>query len=169
MPDVPGPEGLPGDIEERRAVAHLLPERLRKPLTALRPIEQRTVERLNWALPQASPPTAHVWWRTPAPIASDDPRVHRAVLAYASDLAMLRTASLPHAVNWFDGSLQEASLDHSIWFHDHFRADEWLLFVTHSAWAGAARGFISGQMFRRDGRLVASVTQEGMIRLTRRD
>ncbi len=168
MPDVPGPEGLPSDIEERRQVVHLLPEHVRKPLTALRPIEQRTVERLNWARPQPAAPTAHVWWRAPASIASDDPRVHRAVLAYASDLAMLRTASLPHAVNWFDGTIQEASLDHAVWFHDEFRADEWLLFVTRSSWSGRGRGYITGQMFTRDGRLVASTSQEGMMRLVGR-
>jgi acyl-CoA thioesterase-2 len=167
MPDVPGPEGLPSDVEERRAMVHLFPEPVRATLTAARAIEQRTVERLNWAVPEASPPTAHIWWRTPAPIASDDPRVHRAVLAYASDLAMLRTATLPHAINWFSGEMQEASLDHSVWFHDHFRADEWLLFVTHSSWAGAGRGLIAGKMYRRDGRLVASVAQEGIIRHNR--
>jgi acyl-CoA thioesterase II len=168
MPDVPGPEGLPTDVEERRAYLHLFPERVRQAMGTLRPIEQRTVERLNWAEPKPAQPNAHIWWRTPAPIASDDPRVHRAVLAYASDLAMLRTASLPHAMNWFDGSIQEASLDHAVWFHDDFRADEWLLFATHSGWAGRGRGHISGKIFRRDGRLVASVVQEGMIRLARR-
>lgn len=168
MPDVPGPEGLPCDVEERRAYLHLFPERARAAMGSPRPIEQRTVERLNWAKPEPAPPTAHIWWRTPAPIASDDPRIHRAVLAYASDLAMLRTASMPHAVNWFDGTIQEASLDHAVWFHGEFRADEWLLFVTHSSWAGRSRGHITGRIFRRDGRLVASVVQEGLIRLAAR-
>lgn len=165
MPDVPGPEGLPTDVEERRSYLHLLPESHRATLGALRPIEQRTVERLNWAEPAAAPPTAHIWWRTPAPIQSDDPRVHRAVLAYASDLAMLRTATLPHAINWFNSRMQEASLDHAVWFHDEFRADEWLLFVTHASWAGRSRGYITGRMFRQDGTLVASVSQEGMMRM----
>jgi acyl-CoA thioesterase II len=169
MPEVAGPEGLPSDVEERRANLHLFPERARPAMGALRPIDQRTVERLNWAAPEPARPTSHIWWRAPAPISSDDPRIHRAVLAYASDLAMLRTASLPHAVNWFDGTIQEASLDHAVWFHDRFRADEWLLFVTHSSWAGRGRGHITGRIYRRDGRLVASVVQEGMIRLKRRD
>jgi len=168
MPDVAGPDGLPTDVEERRTYLHLFPESARTHMGAPRPIEQRTVERLNWAEPSSAAPRVHVWWRTPARIASDDPRVHRAVLAYASDLAMLRTASLPHAVNWFDGTIMEASLDHAIWFHDDFRADEWMLFVTESGWAGRSRGHITGQIFRRDGRLVASVAQEGMIRLKNR-
>ncbi|MFT4026074.1 MAG: acyl-CoA thioesterase II [Novosphingobium sp.] len=165
MPEVPGPEGLPTDVEERREYLHLLPEAYRKSLGSLRPIEQRTVERLHWAEPEKLPPRAHIWWRTPAPIPSDDPRIHRAVLAYASDLAMLRTATLPHGINWFSSKMQEASLDHAIWFHDEFRADEWLLFVTDSTWAGRSRAYITGRIFRRDGALVASITQEGMLRL----
>lgn len=164
MPQVPRPEDLPTDLDERRAELDRYPEWFRARLGAPRPIEQRTVERLRWLDPEPLPPVCHVWWRTAAPVLSDDPRVHRAVLAYASDLAMLRTAALPHAVSWFNDKMQEASLDHAIWFHDDFRADEWTLFVTRSSWAGRARGYITGQMFQA-GRLVASVTQEGLIRL----
>ena len=164
MPQVPGPDELPSDLDERRAELDRYPEWFRARLGAPRPIEQRTVERLRWIDPEPVPPVVHMWWRSAAPIASYDPRVHRAVLAYASDLAMLRTAALPHGVSWFNDSMQEASLDHAIWFHDDFRADEWLLFVTRSTWAGRGRGYITGQMFQ-DGRLVASITQEGLIRL----
>jgi acyl-CoA thioesterase-2 len=164
MPVVPGPEGLPSDVEERRAELDSYPEHLRASLGSLRPIEQRTVERLRWIDPEPVPPVCHIWWRTPAPIESNDPRIHRAVLAYASDLAMLRTAALPHAVSWFSDPMQEASLDHSVWFHDDFRADEWILFVTRSPWAGRARGYTTGQMFQ-DGRLIASISQEGLIRM----
>jgi acyl-CoA thioesterase II len=165
VPEVPGPEGLPSEIEERRAKLHLFPENRRAALGQLRPIEQRNVERLDWIEPSSAPPVMHTWWRAAAPIASDDPRVHRAVLAYASDLAMLRTATLPHAINWFGSEMQEASLDHAVWFHDDFRADEWILFVTRSSWTGRARGYITGQMFAQDGRLIASTSQEGMIRI----
>lgn len=164
MPDVPGPDELPSDLDQRRADLDRFPEWFRARLAAPRPIEQRTVERLRWIDPATVPPVVHMWWRSAAPIASDDQRVHRAVLAYASDMGMLRTAVLPHGVSWFSDPMQEASLDHAIWFHDDFRADEWLLFVTRSTWAGRARGYITGQMFQ-DGRLVASVTQEGLIRL----
>jgi acyl-CoA thioesterase-2 len=166
MPDVPGPDELPSDLAERRAELDRYPESYRARLGAPRPIEQRTVERLRWIDPEPLPPVCHTWWRSAAPIGSDDPRVHRAVLAYASDLAMLRTAALPHAVSWFNQAMQEASLDHAIWFHDDFRADEWILFVTRSTWTGRARGYITGQMFQ-DGRLIASVTQEGLIRLVK--
>lgn len=164
MPNVPGPEGLQNEVDLHRAQLDRYPERLRSLLDKPRPIEQRTVEPLRWIDPQAMPPVSHTWWRTSAPIRSDDPRVHRAVLAYASDLAMLRTAALPHAVSWFSDPMQEASLDHSIWFHDDFRADDWILFVTHSSWAGRARGFTTGQMFQQ-GRLIASIAQEGLIRM----
>lgn len=164
VPQVPGPEGLLSDVEQCRKELHRYPEALQATLGSPRPIELRTVERLRWLDPEPLPPVCHIWWRTPAPIHSDDPRVHRAVLAYASDLAMLRTAALPHAVSWFSDPMQEASLDHAIWFHDDFRADQWTLFVTRSPWAGRARGYTTGQMFQ-DGRLIASMAQEGLIRM----
>lgn len=164
MPEVPGPDDLPTDVEERREELARYPEHLREALGALRPIEQRTVERLRWIDPETHPPLCHAWWRAAAPIPSDDPRIHRAMLAYASDLAMLRTAALPHAVSWFSDPMQEASLDHAVWFHDDFRADEWILFVTRSSWAGRARGYTTGQMFQ-GGRLIASIAQEGLIRM----
>jgi acyl-CoA thioesterase-2 len=163
-PQVPGPETLPSEFEERLAELHRYPGKPRDIVRTKHAIEQRTVERLRWIEPEALPPLCHTWWRAAAPIPSDDPRVHCAVLAYASDLAMLRTAALPHAVSWISDSMQEASLDHSIWFHDDFRADEWLLFVTRSPWAGRARGYTTGQMFQ-NGRLIASTAQEAMIRM----
>jgi acyl-CoA thioesterase-2 len=91
--------------------------------------------------------------------------VHRAALAYASDLVLLATSMLPHAVHWLTHKMQVASLDHALWLHESFRADEWLLYVADSPWTGHARGFNRGQIFARDGRLVASVAQEGLIRL----
>jgi acyl-CoA thioesterase-2 len=87
------------------------------------------------------------------------------VLAYASDMSLLGTCTLPHGVNWLTHNLQTASLDHAVWLHEPFRADEWLLYVTDSPWAGHARGFNRGKIFSRDGRLVASCAQEGLIRL----
>ena len=79
-------------------------------------------------------------------------------------MTLLGTATLPHDISWSKGNMMGASLDHAIWFHDDFRADEWLLYATHSPWSGSGRGFNHGRVFTRDGRLVASVAQEGMIR-----
>ena len=157
MPDVPGPEGLPSDYERRRA----------RNLTQ-RPLERRPVEDYDPFDPVTMPPRVHTWVRTLAPLA-DDPGLHRAMLAYASDLFLLPTASRPHGLSYLRGELQEASLDHAIWFHDSFRADEWLLVATHSAWADNGRALVSGRVYRRDGRLVASLMQEGMIRVVARD
>jgi acyl-CoA thioesterase-2 len=91
--------------------------------------------------------------------------MHRAVLAYASDMALMGTSMLPHGVNWTTKGMQTASLDHALWVHEPFRADEWLLYATDSPWAGGGRGMNRGTIFTQDGRLVASVAQEGLIRL----
>jgi acyl-CoA thioesterase-2 len=95
----------------------------------------------------------------------DDLALHQCVLAYASDMTLLDTCLIPHGVSWFSGRLQSASLDHAMWFHHPFRVDDWLLYSHDSPWAGGARGFNRGMMFTRDGKLVASVAQEGLIRL----
>jgi acyl-CoA thioesterase-2 len=167
MPQVPGPEGLASEYERRLARAHLYPEHRRRGISAPRPIEQRAVEPIDLLDPVPGPPAMHTWFRAAAPL-GDDPRLHRAILAYASDFSLLPTATRPHGLSWFRGEIQEASLDHAIWFHDDFRADEWLLYETHSAWAGRGRGHVTGRIFRRDGRLVASVAQEGMMRVVTR-
>ncbi|MFI2810006.1 MULTISPECIES: acyl-CoA thioesterase II [Microbulbifer] len=95
---------------------------------------------------------------------SDDPLEHRCALSYASDLALLGTSLQPHPISLFDPHLMPASLDHAMWFHRDFRADDWLLYVTDSPSASGARGFCRGQLFTRDGVLVASTAQEGLIR-----
>jgi acyl-CoA thioesterase-2 len=95
----------------------------------------------------------------------DDLRLHQCVLAYLSDWSLLDTALLPHAVSFTQGNMQVASLDHAMWFHRPFRADEWLLFAQDSPSASGARGFNRGLIYRRDGALVASVAQEGLIRM----
>jgi acyl-CoA thioesterase-2 len=157
MPDVPGPDGLPSDYERRLA----------RGLTQ-RPLERRPVEDYDPFNPKTMPPRVHTWVRALAPI-GDDPCLHRAMLAYASDLLLLPTASRPHGLSYLRGELREASLDHAIWFHDSFRADEWLLFATHGTWADHGRALISGRVYRQDGKLVASLTQEGMIRVVEAD
>jgi acyl-CoA thioesterase-2 len=163
MPDVPAPEELPDEADLRAQYAHLIPAEKREMMLRLRPIEQRPVEARHWMGAEPGEAKSHTWLRTAAPL-PDDPRVHRAVLAYASDLNLLGTCTLPHGLSWLIGNVMGISLDHALWFHDDFRADEWLLYVCDSPWAGRARGFNRGQIFTRDGRHVASVAQEGLIR-----
>lgn len=163
MPDVPPPEDLTSEAELRRAVLDQVPERFRPHMTRSRPIEFRPVEVRHWMNREKRPPLTHSWFRTVAPL-GNDPVLHRAVLAYVSDMTLLGTCALPHGLSWMTGELQSASLDHAIWLHDDFRCDEWMLYVTDSPWAGRGRGFNRGRVYTRDGRLVANVAQEGLIR-----
>ncbi len=169
MPQVPAPEDLRSEAELRAEFSDRVPEAYRRILLAPRPIEQRPVEARHWMGAEPREPLSHTWFRAVAPL-PDDPKIHRAVLAYASDMTLLGTATLPHGLSWTKGNLMNASLDHAIWFHDDIRADEWLLYVCDSPWAGRARGFARGRIFARDGRLLANVAQEGLIRsLSRQD
>ena len=164
MPDVPPPDALRSERELREEIQEHVPEKLRRFFLRARPIEIRPVNPRNWFDPQPGEPIQHSWFRVAAPL-PDDPALHRAMLAYASDMTLLGTCMLPHGVSWMTGRVQTASLDHAIWLHEPFRFDEWLLYTTDSPWAGHARGFNRGRIFSREGRLVASVAQEGLIRL----
>lgn len=164
MPDVPPPEDLRSDQELRDEIRDQVPEKFRPFFLRARPIEIRPCAPRNWFRPVKSEPQQYGWFRAARQL-PDDPALHRAVLAYASDMMLLGTSSLPHGVNWMTRNLQSASLDHAVWLHEPLRADEWLLYATDSPWAGHARGFNRGQIFSRDGRLVASVAQEGLMRL----
>ena len=167
MPDVPPPDDLPPDSEHRRKLFARIGERMSDSQRSLfmrpRPIEMRTVGKLHWMNTEPSAPLAHSWFRTVAPLPGD-PALHRAVIAYASDYTLLGTAALPHGLSWMRGELTGASLDHTIWFHREARADEWLLYATESPWSGGGRGYNRGYIFDREGQLVASVAQEGMMR-----
>ncbi|WP_242914697.1 acyl-CoA thioesterase [Brevundimonas pishanensis] len=163
MPSVPPPEALIPEIDLWRAVVDHLPEALRDYALRPRSIEFRHVYVRNPIAPTPEEPRHASWFRTSSPL-GDDPAMHRAVLAYASDMTLLSTCGLPHAIGFFDPNFQIASLDHAIWFHNDFRADDWLLYVTDSPSASGGRGFNRGQIFTRDGKLVASVAQEGLIR-----
>lgn len=163
MPSVPSPEDLPTEAEMRRAAAENLPEDARRQMLRPRAIEFRPIEARHWMNSEKRPPLTHSWFRTVAPLA-DDPLLHRAVLSYVSDMTLLGTCALPHGLSWVTGELQGASLDHAIWLHDDFRCDEWMLYVTDSPWAARARGFNRGRIYTRDGRLVANVAQEGLVR-----
>ncbi len=163
MPDVPPPEELEPEVDVRRRFAEQARPEARHHFLSPRPVEMRAVEGRHWMNPQPAPPRSHSWFKTVAPL-PDDPRIHRAVLAYTSDMSLLGTCALPHGLSWARGEVISASLDHAVWFHEPFRADEWLLYATDSPWSGGGRGFNRGRIFTRDGRLVASVAQEGMIR-----
>lgn len=163
MPDVPPPEELEPEVEVRRRFAETARPEARHHFLSQRPVEMRAVEGRHWTNPKPAPPRSHSWFKTVAAL-PDDPRVHRAILAYASDMTLLGTCALPHGLSWARGEVVSASLDHTVWFHEPFRTDEWLLYATDSPWSGGGRGFNRGQIFARDGRLVASVAQEGMIR-----
>jgi acyl-CoA thioesterase-2 len=164
MPDVAMPEDLKTEQELRKESIHEIPEDMRPFFLRRRPIEIRPVTPRRWSNPVKSEAVHQSWFRAIAPL-PDDPALHRAIISYASDMALLGTAMLPHAVNWLTGNLQTASLDHAVWLHEAARADEWLLYTTDSPWAGHARGFNRGKIYTRDGRLVASTTQEGLIRV----
>lgn len=168
MPDVPPPDDLKPDFEHRRDVIEKIGDRMTEAQRALflrpRPIEMRSVGTLHWMNREPSAPQAQSWFRACAPL-PDDPALHRAVIAYASDYTLLGTAALPHGLSWFRGELTGASLDHAIWYHrPDARADEWLLYATESPWSARGRGYNRGMIFDREGRLVASVAQEGMMR-----
>jgi len=163
MPPAQGPEGLVSDNELRRQYAQQLPERMRAVLHAETAIEIRQLEPLDPIDPPIRPPRNNSWMRASSHL-PDDPVLHQAMLAYASDFGLLRSALMPHGLSFFKGNLRVASLDHAMWFHDVFRMDEWLLYVTESPAAGNARGFCRGSVFTQDGRLVASVAQEGLMR-----
>jgi acyl-CoA thioesterase-2 len=163
MPAVPAPETLRSEIELALSVAENLPEGLRARATAVRPIEIRPVEIRDPLNPSAAPPKRHMWYRAIDRL-PDDPALHRYLLAYASDFSFLGTSLDPHGVSVFMPGMQVASLDHAMWFHRPFRFDEWLLYAVDSPSASGARGLVRGQFFDREGHLVASSAQEGLIR-----
>ena len=170
IPDVPDPEDLPSDMEMRQKFIEEMgevSEMQRNLMLRPRPIEMRTSGELHWMSSGTKPPRAYSWFRTVAQL-PDDPALHRAVIAYASDFTLLGTSALPHGLSWARGELKGASLDHAIWFHRPARADEWLLYATDSPWSGGGRGFNRGRIFNRAGDLVASVAQEGVVRRSKR-
>ncbi|WP_448664327.1 acyl-CoA thioesterase [Sphingomonas sp. CJ20] len=166
MPDVPDPDTLRSERDLREAIRDEVPEKFRRFFLRARPVEIRPVNPRNWFRPSPQEPVQHSWFRVVAPL-PDKPALHRAMLAYATDMTLLGTCMLPHGFSWMTGQVQTASLDHAIWLHEPFRFDEWLLYTTDSPWSGHSRGFNRGRIYSRDGRLVASVAQEGLIRLKR--
>lgn len=166
MPAVPPPEDLPGRESLAQDILDKLPEAVRRSWRTERPVELRPVDIERYLKRQKRKPEQCIWMRANGPL-PDDPRLHQCVLAYASDFTLLDTALVAHGKLIFDPDLQLASLDHAMWLHRPFRIDDWLLYVQDSPSAHGARGFCRGSVFRRDGTLVASVTQEGLMRQRR--
>ena len=161
MPEVPGPDGLTSELEQRMAVADQLPIAQRPWLLEPRAVEVRQVRPVPLIDPPPVPPIALTWIRTIGAM-PDDQALHCAVLAYASDLTLLDTACYPHGVAWIDPRAQQASLGQSTWFHRGFRMDEWLLYAQDVPVAAGGRALARGGVWTRDGVRVASVVQEGL-------
>jgi acyl-CoA thioesterase-2 len=164
MPEVPMPE----DIEPTPALApevfEKLPSKVQRWLSRMGPFEFRHVYPRDELNPPKRPPFQQVWFRLSEKV-GDAPELHRALLAYASDFHLLGTTTFPHGISYYQPNVQMASLDHALWFHRPFRADEWLLYSLDSPSAQGGRGLARGLIYDRDGRLVASTAQEGLIRV----
>jgi acyl-CoA thioesterase-2 len=162
MPDVPPPDALAAAAERARLLP-AMPEPVRRYYERARPIDLQPVEIERYVGEKLPGGRFHVWLRASSRL-PDDPAIHQCVLAYASDMTLLDTSMVPHGRTLFERSIMAASLDHALWFHRPFRADDWLLYAQDSPNMSGARGFSRGQIFARDGTLVASVAQEGLVR-----
>jgi acyl-CoA thioesterase-2 len=164
MPDAPAPETLLSEAEWQARAGDRIPEPFRTIWASRdRPFEFRAVQPQNPFRPKPRPPVAQHWFRTDGEV-PDDRRLAACLLAYASDMTLLDTCILPHAVGWTDPRLQAASLDHAIWFHGSYHPAQFHLIDQRSPTAGGGRGLNEGRVFARDGRLIATVVQEGLIR-----
>jgi acyl-CoA thioesterase-2 len=163
MPKVPAPEDLPTEQELRAQLLPSLPENMRSYWQHERPIEMRPTDISRYLDRQQREPLQSIWLRANGPL-PDDARLHQCVLAYASDFTLLDTALIAHGKLLFDTDVQLASLDHSMWLHRPGRMDDWVLYVQDSPSAGGGRGFCRGSLYSRDGALIASTAQEGLVR-----
>ena len=164
MPIVPPPESLRDQDTLYREAAAVLPPEIMRVLERRRPFEFRPVQPPDFIRTEPAPPCKEVWFRAADPL-PDDESLHRCLLAYASDFQLIDTALKPHALP-LTTKMVVASIDHAMWFHRSLRIDDWLLYALDSPSASGARGFTRGSIFARDGRLLASVAQEGLIRVT---
>jgi acyl-CoA thioesterase II len=163
MPEVPTPDQLPSEADIKQRVLPMMPDPVRRYFERERPIELRPVEYERYLGKKFENAKFHVWIRATGRL-PDEPAVHQCVLAYASDMTLLDSALIPHGRTVFEKAIMGASLDHALWFHRPFRADDWLLYAQDSPNMAGARGFSRGLIFTRDGTLVASVAQEGLLR-----
>ncbi|MGF1908296.1 acyl-CoA thioesterase II [Vibrio kasasachensis] len=165
MPTIPGPENFASESELAAKIAHFLPEKVQKIFCGEKPIEMRPVTVVNPLKPEKAEPKQYLWVKANGEV-PDDQLIHQYLLAYASDWGFLVTALHPHGVSLLTPKLQVATIDHSIWFHRPFKMDEWLLYVIESPTASNTRGLVRGEIYNRQGDLVATAVQEGVMRFT---
>ena len=164
MPEAPDPETLPTFKQRVGPLLDKAPREFRRWLERERPIDVRYVDGVDYLAPKKRPPNQLVWIRADGDL-PDTPLIHQYVAAYASDMTLLDTITMPHGISSLDQrTYQMASLDHAMWFHRPFRADKWLLYEQESPAAAGARGFTRGSLYTREGVMVASVAQEGLLR-----
>jgi len=164
MPSAPSPEDLLSERQLAQKFEEALPDWMRARALGEKPIEIRPVDPADPRdEPSAREPRRQAWFRASGEL-PEDPRVHQHLLAYASDFQLLGSPLQPHGVSWFSPGMQIASLDHAMWFHQPFRLDEWLLYDMDSPATSSGRGLARGQFFTREGVLVASTAQEGLMR-----
>lgn len=163
MPAAPDPETLDNLDALAERFKAFLPEPAKKWLKKPGALDMRIVAPENMLFPDATRPGQKIWFRIRGPL-PDDQALHNALLAYLSDMTLLNTALLIHGRTIFDPAIQVASLDHALWIHGPLRVDDWLLYAQESPMAANARALTRGQIFSREGKLVASVAQEGLIR-----
>ncbi|WP_221059537.1 acyl-CoA thioesterase II [Shewanella algae] len=165
MPEVPGPEGILNQQELAMTMRDKVPAKMLEKFMADAPIEMRLVNPLNLVAPAATEPVRHVWLRANGALPPEH-EMHDYLLAYASDFNFLVTAAQPHGVSFLTPGMRMATIDHSLWFHRPVNMGEWLLYAIESPNASGGRGYVRGQFFNQQGELVASATQEGLIRMT---
>lgn len=164
MPDVPGPDGLPSDEEYLTRLCEEYPNLVTPGMNASLPMEIRRLHHTDPVNPEPHKPETGLWMKAKDPL-GDDPVIHQTMLTYLSDYYLMGTALLPHGVTFFNSNLQGASLDHTLYFHRDFRADEWLFYHMTSPVSHGARGLNIGMIYTESGELVASSIQEGLIRV----
>lgn len=163
MPDVPPPESLAGIVNDTRPVPELIPSESQGPTTPDLAIEIRPIDPVDHYHPEKKTPIQYTWFRADGRV-PDNRALQKCLLAYASDFGLLGTCMRPHGVTYYQPNMVTASLDHAMWFYRDFRIDDWLLYACESPSTGHARGLNHGNIFSRDGKLVACVAQEGLIR-----
>ncbi len=167
MPDVAMPEDLPSEFDLSQARLDKIPNFLRRWFMRTGPFDFRPVQAVNFLNPTPRPPFSNIWFRLSDKIDTPD-LMHRALMAYASDFHLIGTATLPHGISYVSGEVMMASLDHAMWFHRSARVDEWLLYSCDSPSSYGGRGLARGLIYDRQGGLVASTVQEGVIRVGER-
>ncbi len=164
MPDVPMPESLLTEYEIRQKISSDIDKDLLPMFLKKRELQMKPVEEMDYLNPEKKPPYRRVWLKPEGGLPKD-PVIHKAFLLYASDMGLIATANYPHGVNFLTKNIQMASLDHAMWFHKEIDFNDWLLYAIDSPASGNSRGFSRGSIYTKSGELIASCTQEGLIRL----